>query len=175
MHHPQHIEWLAALRSGERRTIEALYTECFPAVERMVLLRGGTRQDAEDAFQESMAALCQRASDPEFRLSAPPTHFLIAATRRQWLKRLRERKRLSAEAVPDYADCQEPSHFPLAPLYAVLKRLTQHCFLLLSRAFFLPKKQQSGVAEELGYKNRHTFDNQKYKCLQQARKLAGKG
>ncbi len=171
----QYNEWLLALRTGDRPACEALYSECFPVVERMVRLRGGTRPDAEDAFQEAIMALCQRAADTSFRLTAPPSHFLISAARRQWLKRLRERERLSSQSLPDPADCQEPAHFPLAPLYAVLKRLTQHCFLLLSKAFLLPKKQQEKIAEELGYKNRHSFDNQKYKCLQQARKLVRKG
>ncbi|MDB5257411.1 MAG: polymerase sigma factor, partial [Chitinophagaceae bacterium] len=51
----------------------------------------------------------------------------------------------------------------------LINKVSQHCIVLITRIFF--KNNDSEVLiRELGYRNAHSFNNQKYKCLIQLRK-----
>ena len=54
-------------------------------------------------------------------------------------------------------------------LQRIFEKLTRHCVIFLTKTFLSGASRERLIAE-MGYKNAHTFDNQKYKCLEQARK-----
>ncbi len=49
--------------------------------------------------------------------------------------------------------------------------MSAHCYHLLRSMFYLDKKIED-IQKDFGYSSRHNAQNQKYKCLEQAKKKA---
>jgi DNA-directed RNA polymerase specialized sigma24 family protein len=169
--------WLANLRSGDLRSLEALYDQAFPMVAAHIHQNKGSTDEARDIFQEALVVLLQSAQRSDFVLTSAPSTFLFAVSRNLWLKRLRQLKREAPweqEAMHDAPEGEplDPSLQPEEQSHRILAQVTAHCQRLL-KAIFLIQEPMEQLMVRMGWKNRHTADNQKYKCIQQARKAAG--
>lgn len=162
------------LRAADRALLDTLYDSACPMITAHVRRNGGTADDARDLFQEALILLMQQAQRPGFVLTAAPSTYLFAVARYQWSKRRRERARqVDVHAVPlahedpafELNDAERPGADVL------LGRITAHCRRIL-QAIYLASEPMAALMARMGWKNRHTADNQKYKCLQQARKVA---
>lgn len=166
------------LRAGDPALLGALYDSAFPKVAAHIRKNNGDTDDARDVFQEAMIALVEQAGHEHFTLTAAPGTYLFAISRNLWLKRLRERTRHVALAHTSGSEASEEHAFdthaiPSAEERAasILDRITDHCVGIL-RALFMMRMPMPELMARMGWRNRHTADNQKYKCLQQARKAA---
>ncbi len=54
-------------------------------------------------------------------------------------------------------------------LQTLMKKMSAHCYHLLRSMFYLDKKIED-IQKDFGYSSRHNAQNQKYKCLEQAKK-----
>ena len=70
----------------------------------------------------------------------------------------------------DYEEAEtEVSHANTNRLVRVFKIMTNKCITLL-KAIFYDEKNIDTITKDYGYTNKHNSQNQKYKCLGQARK-----
>jgi hypothetical protein len=60
-------------------------------------------------------------------------------------------------------------HQPENLIQHLFENITGHCVVLIMH-IFLKQHEPKSLIKELGYKNSHTFHNQKYKCINQLRK-----
>jgi RNA polymerase sigma factor (sigma-70 family) len=174
---------LERLRAEDTTSFALLYTYYFPTVAAYVQQNSGSRTDAEDLFQEAIVVLLQKVRQPNFEFTSSLKTYLYAIARHLWLKRLRNQRLVFLEEVPSYAletptepwTCQEPLEKSTEEKVQIwLQKITQHCQRLLKALFFY-QQPMTELMETMGWKNRHTADNQKYKCIQQMKKEKEKG
>lgn len=174
MNDPQTI---SGLKERDNAAYKLLYTFYFPGIERFVRKNNGNTADAEDVFQETILVLLDKVPKEDFILTSSIKTYIHAVARNIWLKRLRESRRIAPIAADlELADLSfaEWEHYEdmrnqRNSIQKLFDRLTRHCVLFLTKTFLTGASREK-LMEEMGYKNTHTFDNQKYKCLEQARK-----
>ncbi|SJZ73441.1 RNA polymerase sigma factor, sigma-70 family [Chitinophaga eiseniae] len=168
-------ELIVQLKAGDRHATAVIYQAYFPMVAAYVQQHNGHPADAEDVFQEVMLALVQKIQSPDFTLTASLKTYLYAIARNCWSKRMRDNRLLlpGTAAIPEEAAM--PDLFPEPPattqVQGWLARITDNCKRVLKALFFY-QQPMALLAQKMGWKNKHTADNQKYKCLQQLRKAA---
>jgi RNA polymerase sigma factor (sigma-70 family) len=169
------FELLAGLKVQQEKAICDVYTSFYPSVEKHVLMNSGSAQDAEDVFQDAVMVLLNYVSRENFELTSSLKTLVFAIARRLWLKQLRYRSR---KEVVDELEIEqqdflthweevEKSERRYDSLPQVLGRISAHCSGLLKQLFLTGKIPDH-------YKNDHSMRNQKYKCLEQARKMMQK-
>jgi RNA polymerase sigma factor (sigma-70 family) len=164
------------LKKQENTAYELIYAGYFPMVKRYVQQNSGTDDDARDVFQETMLALMDNLPKENFQLTSSLKTYLFAIASNIWLKKLRAVRKMADTLDTDVPDTsltsfeqQEAASEQTGLLQQIFNSVTSHCQLLLIKTF-LEETRRDQLIEELGYKNTHSFDNQKYKCLLQARK-----
>ncbi|WP_018344615.1 RNA polymerase sigma factor [Cytophaga aurantiaca] len=172
---------LERLKENEQEAYLSLYHLYYPDLARYVLNNSGNREDAEDVFQETLLVLLHKIRGEHFQLTSELKTFLYAINRIQWLKKLRSRQisipleslEHSDNIPTDDVDFDLQQHQQSENwLQRLFENITGHCVVLITR-IFLKQHEPEALIKELGYKNSHTFQNQKYKCINQLRK-AGK-
>ncbi|HEY9049508.1 MAG TPA: sigma-70 family RNA polymerase sigma factor [Ohtaekwangia sp.] len=165
------------LKKRNNAAYELLYTFYYPAIERFVKSNSGTAADAQDVFQETILVLLDKVPKKDFVLTSSIKTYIIAVGSNIWLKRLREAKRVAAlKPEVELEDMtlaeweqKEAQREQRNMLERTFSKISRHCVIFLTRTF-LSGATREKLMEAMGYKNTHTFDNQKYKCLEQARK-----
>jgi len=166
---------LEGLKVQDEKAIYEVYTAYYPTVEKYILMNSGIEQDAEDIFQDTVMVLLNYVNRENFLLTCSLKTLIFAIARRLWLKQLRYRTRnetlseLEIEQQDFVTNWEEveSSERKYNSLPQVLSRISVHCSGLLKQLFLTGK-----IPEH--YKNNHSMRNQKYKCLEQARKMMQK-
>lgn len=165
---------LAQLRANQPAGFTFLYQHSYPVVEQYVLRNQGTSDEAKDVFQDTLLILLTTMREPDFYLTAALSTYVFAISKHLWLRHLKREDRYTriplenlTETVADESVSAAAS--PATLVGAILTSITARCLALLTALFFLKKPIDSLVGAD-GYTNRHTAQNQKYKCLEQARK-----
>lgn len=175
-------ELLLQLRNKADEAYSLLYKEYFPTIKQYVLYNSGSQADAEDVFQESVIILLHKIDKPEFGLTSSVKTYLFAIAKNVWLKHLRHSKRiftLDGDILEQFSDdgTSASSSYSDASKEDIvatwLSKVTKHCQRILRAIFFLNEPMDS-LMQTMGWKNRHTADNQKYKCLQQVKRESNK-
>lgn len=169
-------EIIEALKAGTRsKALSRLY-KYFPKVERLILSRGGNKDDAWDMYQEGLIILCNKLLLPDFRLSCSMNTFLYSICGYLWNNELKKRtgRQLSpapAEAIAnddiDYEELLREEE-KINKAEKALKQLGERCLELLNM-FYGQKKSMIEIAAALGFSSENVAKNQKYKCLERAR------
>ncbi|WP_295672368.1 RNA polymerase sigma factor [uncultured Mucilaginibacter sp.] len=174
-------ELLIKLQSLDEAAFGLLYKFYFPVVKGLIVQNSGSAQDAEDIFQETVMVLFQNIADPSFILTASLKSYLYSIARNLWLKKLRDDKPFanSLDIDEQFIESDEEV-FELIPestkeekLQGWMAKITENCRRILNAIFFYKEPMES-LMVKMGWKNKHTADNQKYKCVQQVKKEAEK-
>jgi RNA polymerase sigma factor (sigma-70 family) len=169
------LEVLTGLKAKSEKAIHDIYIKYYPSVEKYVLMNSGGEQDAEDVFQDTVMVLLSYVARENFVLTSSLKTLVFAIARRVWLKQLRYRSRtetlmeleIEQQDFATHWEEVERSERKYNSLPEVLSRISVHCSGLLKELFLTGKIPDH-------YKNNHTMRNQKYKCLEQARKMVQK-
>jgi RNA polymerase sigma factor (sigma-70 family) len=169
------LSLLHGLKMHNEKAIYEVYTRYYPSVEKYILMNSGRLQDAEDVFQDTVLVLLNYIAKKDFNLTCTLKTLTFAIARRLWLKQLRQRSRnetlseLETEQEDFITNWEEVERDERKydSLPQVLNRISAHCSGLLKQLFLTGK-----IPEH--YKNNHSMRNQKYKCLEQARKVMQK-
>lgn len=154
--------------------IKALYRH-YPVVRQMILKNSGSKQDAEDIYQEALIILFRKVKENDFKLTSSLATFLYSISRFQWMNELRKRKKESTDDAPEISEdeanrisnyIEEEAQFKKAE--AALLTLGEKCRELL-RLFYFEKLDFATIAGKIGLSNEKVAKNQKYRCLEKAR------
>jgi RNA polymerase sigma factor (sigma-70 family) len=171
---------IESLRAGKTSAYEWIYKKYYPSIARFVQRNSGNQGDAEDIFQESVLLLYQKITAPDFKLTATLKTFLFSIARNCWLKKLRDEKLVTISedqliALHDTYDfvSPEPSSEEVQHerLNAWMARITGHCQRVIKSIYF-SHEPMDNLMVTMGWKNRHTAVNQKYKCIQQLKRAS---
>jgi len=167
------------LRARDNHAYEILYKFYYPSVRHFIVKNNGTADDAKDIFQETLCVLLEKVPKDDFTLTSSLKTYIFAISSNLWLKRLRDSNKMVKSDVDvyekyltDYEEAEADIHESnAARAMNVFKIITHKCITLL-KAIFYDEKNIESVTKEFGYTNKHNAQNQKFKCLEQARKGA---
>jgi RNA polymerase sigma factor (sigma-70 family) len=175
--HPSDQETFLGIKSNDNKAYEILYKFYFPSVKNFIIKNNGSEADAQDVFQETILVLLAKVPKDDFSLTSSLKTYIFAISSNLWLKRLRDSKKLLKSELSlyekyliDYEEAElEIEQEKQKRTASIFNRITYKCKILL-KAIFYDEKNIEAVTKEFGYTNKHNAQNQKYKCLEQARK-----
>lgn len=162
--------YLKGLATGDVAVVEMIYDQYFQGILHWVSNNSGSREDAEDVFQEAIVVLYQKVRSGDFVLTSSFFTFLFAICKNLWKKELRKRSRMTGdlEKVPERED---PDPLILECLYAreeqtlfrtVFEAMDAGCKALLS-LFFQGKSMQE-IMDKLGLSSLSYTKKKKFLC-----------
>lgn len=176
--------FIEQIRSEEKASFELLYKFYFPSISYHIRQNGRSKEDAEDIFQEAIVVLLQKVRQTDFALTSSLKTYLFAIAKNLWLKRLRDEKFITVDnedlewALPEV----EAEMFEIGAkleksdeqkVQTWLEKITANCRQILKAIFFYEESMDS-LMKKMGWKNKHTAANQKYKCIEQVKKESKK-
>ena len=152
-----------------------LYQEHAAVARSFIMGRGGSEQDADDIFQETVISFIDTVQKGKFRFESGIRTFLISISKNLWLNELRKRQRSdNREKIFETGREQEDAGVNEAigdrelkqQLQKMLDGLGESCRKILILFYYenLPMKE---IVSHLHYENEQVVRNKKYKCLQQ--------
>jgi RNA polymerase sigma factor (sigma-70 family) len=168
---------LQLLRSAKQgKGFDALYVH-YPKVEKMICRNNGSRDDAKDIYQEALIILYRKVTAENFTLSSQLGTYLFSVCRFLWLAEIRKRGKIPADSFNEEKDrvfaeeinqeAEKEKKFQLGE--KAIASLGEKCRKIL-RLFYFDNKSMDEIAKLLGYGSENTAKNQKYKCLESAKK-----
>lgn len=173
-------EIMDGIKKGDNLAIRRLYQLHFPPIANMILNNRGSREEAQDIFQETVMVLYNKINEHDFVLSSRLQTFLYAVSRRLWLKHLtRGEAKFRKDLIDDYEDSlaaeeaiedHEFMEERLLHMEGSMHKLGEPCKSILYD-FYMLGKSMTEICEKFGYTNTDNAKTQKYKCLQRLKKI----
>ena len=171
-------EIINSIRQGNREeAIKVLYKE-FPKIKSNMLASGGDSISAKEIFHDSLILLIEKVTDPTFELTSKLTTYLYGINRFLWKNELRKRNKNhdlewsdTLILVSEDLEYDTQKEERLQILEQVLKKLNAKCQKIF-RLFYFEKESMKSIAGQLGFSSVNSAKTQKYKCIEQAMKLA---
>lgn len=172
---------LSAIRNNDEKALKTLYQNNYRKVERYVLENTGTTSEAKDIFQEAFIALWRNIQLDRFQPhnGSSLDAYLFSIARNKWLDYLRNVKRvrtvsisIEPNGVENLQALTEEENRSLKNIKQSLTLLGDICKDVLNR-FYYHRQSMKTIAEEMNW-TEATARNNKYRCLQQLRKLMNK-
>ena len=149
-------------------SIIQLYRDSFPDVARMIRRKGGTLEEAKDAFHDALLIYMEKEKAGRLQLHSSPKAYLLGTARICWL-----RARGATVALPETFDAAEPEDADIEEreqrLQVSLVRSGKKCIELL-KAFYYDHCSMQDIAVRFGFNGTRSATVQKYKCLEKVRK-----
>lgn len=159
------------------RAFSKLYTD-FPKVKKMILSKGGTKDDAEDIFQEALIILYNKVNQGDFKLTSKIGTYLYSVSRFLWKDQLiKNNKTVDSDFSNDQLietnkeELEEiiKKEEKLQVIEQVLKEISQKCQEIFE-LFYFKKLSMKDIAIKMKYTSERVARTQKYKCVEQAKK-----
>ncbi|MBL7747108.1 MAG: sigma-70 family RNA polymerase sigma factor [Chitinophagaceae bacterium] len=169
------------LRTGQQmdETIRALYRGHFDSLSWYVMNNSGSRQDAEDIFQEVMVSFIDLVKKDKFRGESTVKTFLYSLNRHTWLNELKRRGRASLreekfEKAQDRVEADAGHHIAdregKAEVMRLVGELGDTCRKILV-LFYYENMSMKEILDATDYENEQVVRNKKYKCLKQLEQM----
>jgi len=170
-------ELLANLQSGKNvnESIQVIYKEHFQQLSWFVMNNSGSRQDAEDIFQEVVVDFIDAVQRNKFRGESSVRTFLYSLNKYAWLNDLK-RKGRAMQRETKYDREQESqetdvSNFISArearsQVMTIVAQLGDACKKILV-LFYYENLSMKEILEKTDYETEQVVRNKKYKCLKQ--------
>jgi RNA polymerase sigma factor (sigma-70 family) len=174
-------ELVANLRAGKSmdESIKAIYRNHFESLCWYIMNNSGSRQDAEDVFQEVVLSFIDLVQKDKFRGESTVKTFLFSLNRHTWLNELKRRGRALAreekyERGQDKTE-MDAGHYIAdregkAEVTRLVGELGETCRKILL-LFYYENLSMREILETLHYENEQVVRNKKYKCLKQLEQM----
>jgi len=170
-------ELVKAIREKEmlEPAILQLYRDHAEITRSFIKGKGGTDQDADDIFQETVVSFIDSVQKSKFRQESGIRTFLISISKNIWYNEIRRRQRAGNrerlfEADRDQEDSGVQEIIQDRELKKQLNQLLQDlgdsCRKILE-LFYYENLSMKEIVLHLHYENEQVVRNKKYKCLQQ--------
>jgi len=170
-------ELIAAINDKKEidKAILYIYKQYADNISSFITNNGGSQQDADDIFQETVIVFIDIVKKGKYRKEASIKTFLVAIARNTWFNEIKKRDR-SGHREKLYetsrgTDEMDVSHYISdreikQELRELLNKLSDPCRKILMLFYYesLPMKE---IVHHLHYENEQVVRNKKYKCLQQ--------
>ena len=156
-----------------KKASEKLYTY-FPVVKKLILKNNGSKQDAEDIYQEALVILIRKTQDTNFTLTSSLNTYLYSICRFLWNDELKKKNKTINDAQnlsylknEDFTEhVKEEAEYKQAE--NAFNLLGDKCKELL-RFFYFNKMSMKEIADKLKFSSEKVAKNQKYRCIEKAK------
>lgn len=170
-------ELVKAIGDNQRleQAILQLYHEHASIARSFIMAKGGTEQDADDIFQETVVSFIDSVQRGKFRQESGIRTFLISISKNLWYNEIRRRQRAGSrekhfetEYTQEDSDIREliGDRELKKILNQMLNELGDSCNKVL-KLFYFEDLSMKEIVSHLHYENEQVVRNKKYKCLQQ--------
>jgi RNA polymerase sigma factor (sigma-70 family) len=157
------------------QAILQLYQDHSEITRSFIMGKGGTEQDADDIFQETIVSFIDSVQKVKFRQESGIRTFLISISKNIWYNEIRRRQRAgNREKIFEMDRHQEEG--PVTEmindremkqqLNKMLQELGESCRKILE-LFYYENLSMKEIVSQMHYENEQVVRNKKYKCLQQ--------
>lgn len=161
---------LEGLLEQDPAVLEQIYDQCFPKLQRFITRRKGSREDAEDVFQEALASVYERAQEGLELTSSFPS-YLFAVGKFTWFRMLQKRR---PEVDPILLHTKEDPDPSISAILSMREQdrfikekfaeLKEPCRQVLS--LFFKGWKMAEIADQLNYGSRNYAKKKKWMCFQ---------
>lgn len=153
--------------------VKFMYEQYFLMIASYIEQNHGSREDAEDIFQETVLAFIQMVKANKFRGDSSPKTFAHAIARNLWLNQLKKRGRqekrnmvFSTEMAGIEPDVEKMMSRQDArrQVMNIIGSLGETCKNILL-AFYFENLSMQDILTKLDYKNEQVVRNKKAKCM----------
>jgi|SRR5450432_147826 RNA polymerase sigma factor (sigma-70 family) len=152
-----------------------LYEEHAEVTRSFIMGKGGTEQDADDIFQETVVSFIDSVQKAKFRQESGVRTFLVSISKNLWYNEIRRRQRAGNREKLYESDLEQEEtgvseiiqdRELKKHMSQLLQSLGDSCRKILELFYYenLPMKE---IVSHLHYENEQVVRNKKYKCLQQ--------
>lgn len=149
----------------------------FKPVQKLIVTRGGNTDDAKDVFQDALVILCKKVTDANFTLTASLDTYLYSVSRYLWNDELKRRGRVNEISITEKHELPEEEitewvndENKIKQAETVLGKLGKRCLQLL-QLFYTENQSMKSIAKKMEFSSEKIAKNQKYKCLETAKKM----
>jgi len=169
-------ELIAAVREDQdlNRAVLYLYQQYAASTSSFIIHYGGSEQDADDVFQETVVAFIDTVKKGKYRMEASIKTFLVSVAKNIWFNEIKKRERSGArEKIYERGRDQEVEDvgFQISDLERrrqlrdLIHQLGDSCKKILM-LYYYEDLSMKEIVEHLPYENEQVVRNKKYKCLQ---------
>lgn len=169
----QILEYLKA--GNYSKASEKLYAY-FPVIKKLVLKNNGTKQDAEDVYQEALIIFIKKVQSQNFVLSSSLNTYLYSVCRFLWNDQLKKKNKSIEVDIEKNQKYLKEEEFENDPQGEVYNKLAEKAFNLLGdkckqllQLFYFNKIGLKQIAITLKFSSEKIAKNQKYRCLEKAK------
>jgi len=174
-------ELIAAIKDKKMLddAIAFTYQQYSKTVSSFIINNGGSQQDADDIFQETVIAFINTVQKGNYRMEAGIPTFLVAISKNLWYKEIKKKDRSEyrekvfeigrgseeLDVSNDISDREMKKE-----LRELLDKLGDSCKKILM-LFYYDNLSMKEIVEHLHYENEQVVRNKKYKCLKELTEL----
>lgn len=157
------------------QAIQQLYEEHGSIAKSFIMGKGGTAQDADDIFQETVVSFIETVQKGKFRQESGIRTFLISISKNLWYNEIRRRQRAGHREKLYVADFETAdtalddvigNRELKSQLSQMLNELGESCKKILE-LYYYENLSMKEIVSHMHYENEQVVRNKKYKCLQQ--------
>lgn len=162
---------LILFKNGQReKAFKKLYG-LYPRIEKLILSKGGRKQDARDVFQEALIILNKNLERSNFKLTSSFYTYLYSVSRFVWKDMQNQFSKLELHNLSDtdvdiFHSVLEEKKYQLAE--KAFSELGKRCRELL-QLFYHKIMSFKEIAVAMQFSSEKITKNQKYKCLIKAK------
>lgn len=160
-------------KNGQRdKAFRQLY-RLYPRIEKLILSKGGSKNDAQDVFQEALIIVSKNLEKSDFKLTSSFYTYIYAVSRFIWKDTQKQYSKqelhdLKEEEVSIFQSLLEEKKYQNAE--KAFRELGERCQQLL-QLFYHKAMSFKVIAQMMQFKSEKIAKNQKYKCLQKAKDI----
>tara|TARA_R110002051_G_scaffold131376_2_gene205263 strand:+ start:4460 stop:5002 length:543 start_codon:yes stop_codon:yes gene_type:complete len=164
---------LELYRNGNReKAFKNLY-KLYPRIEKLIVSKGGKKEDALDVFQESLIILNRNLENSNFQLSSSFYTYLYSVSRFVWNDFQKKHDKqlildISRAEIEIHNNVLEEKKYENAE--NAFKKLGKRCQQIL-QLFYYKAKSFKEITKEMNFSSEKIAKNQKYKCLVKAKEI----
>jgi RNA polymerase sigma factor (sigma-70 family) len=163
---------------SDDKALAHLYHEYADMVSHLIITNSGSKDDAEDIFQDTIIVIYEKIKSGGFKLNSSLKTYIYAVSRNLWLYKLRQKSRdskLEESFMVIPVDEMEVDNFyeennnhDKMPDY--IRLLGESCKKILLM-FYYEKLSTKDIADKMQLAGSDYVKTQKYRCLQKLKSL----
>ncbi len=149
------------------------YSLYYPMIKKLVTENGGSQEDAEDVFQETLIAVVEKKRNNEYNLTSKESTFIYSIAQNKWRDYARKKNRtllnatdidLSVLEVADDSLYDIEKEKYLEKLRSCFEKLSETRKIII-REYYYSKYSMKEIAAKFGFENDDSVKSQKYKAI----------
>lgn len=151
-----------------------IYQQFSDSVSSFIISHGGSVQDAEDVFQETVVSFLSIIKNGKYRKESSIKTFLVSVAKNIWYNEIKKRES-SQKREKLFEISRDPKELDISHYISdremrqqfrdLLNKLDESCRKVLL-LFYYENMSMKEIVDHLPYENEQVVRNKKYKCLQ---------